>query len=249
MILLRRQTPRRPLHASDQHRGFTLPELLVSSLVLLVVTGAVFEQIAHMQKRSNAESLKMDMSRQAREFADQTVRDLHAAGYPPASMYGNLPDNTDSRVAAGLVSVSPTQILMEGDINGDGIVYSVTIAYIASDPNDPACPCLRRMAAPKIPGSPLAQNTTSVYTEAVNVLPPGTGAGASGQDLFDFYDQNGNQINITNVMDISSAAGQATIATIKTVKINLSLQADLRSVASNGVVGTSISAIARIGQQ
>jgi prepilin-type N-terminal cleavage/methylation domain-containing protein len=249
MIPIRSQKARSPLDASHRRRGFTLPELLVSSLVLLIVTGAVFEQIAHMQKRSNAESLKTDMSRQAREFADQTVRDLHAAGYPPASMYGNLPDNTDSRVAAGLVSVSPTQILMEGAINGDGIVYSVTIAYVPSDPNDPACPCLRRMAAPKIPGSPWAQNSTTVYTEAGNVLPPGTGAGRSGQDLFAFYDRNGNQVDVSNATDISTAAGEAKIATIKTVQINVSLQADLRGVGSSGLAGTSISALARIGQQ
>jgi prepilin-type N-terminal cleavage/methylation domain-containing protein len=243
----RRKNSRVSQELRDVRRGFTLPELLVSSLVLLVVTGAIFQQIAQMQKRSNAESLKMDMSQQAREFADQTVRDLHAAGHPGPSMYANLPDNTDSRVAAGLVSVSPTQILMEGDVNGDGIVYSVTIAYVASDPNDPACPCIRRMAAPKIPGSPLAQNTTSVYTETAHVLPPGVGAEQSGQDLFTFYDQSGNQVDVSNGVNIGTDA--AGIARIKTVKINLSLQADLRGVGANGFAGDAISAIARIGQQ
>lgn len=233
--------------ARDRRRGFTLPELLVSSLVLLVVTGAVFEQIAHMQKRSNAESLKTDMNQQAREFADQAVRDLHAAGYPPASMYADLPDNTDSRVAAGLVAVSPTQILMEGDVNGEGIVYSIAISYIASDPNDLACPCIRRLATPKIPGNPLAQNSTNIYTETAHVLPPGTGAGQSGQDLFAFYDQAGNQIDVSNGLDITT--DPADIARIKTVKINLNLQADLTRAGSSGLAGTAISAIARVGRQ
>jgi prepilin-type N-terminal cleavage/methylation domain-containing protein len=245
----RRQNSRLSRQRRDGQRGFTLPELLVSSLVLLVVTGAVFEQIAHMQKRSNAESLKVDMSQQAREFADQAVRDLHAAGYPGASMYANLPDNKDSRVAAGLVSVSPTHILMEGDVNGDGIVYSVTITYVASDPSDPTCPCIRRMTAPKIPGSPLAQNTTNVYTETSHVLPPGTGAGQSGQDLFAFYGQNGNQIEVSNGLDLNTPGGPEKLASIKTVKINLSLQADLRGVVANGLAGTAITAVARIGQQ
>lgn len=238
-----------PISPRDRRRGFTLPELLVASLVLLVVTGAVFEQIMQVQKRSNAESLKMDMTQQAREFADQAVRDLHAAGYPRASMYSSLPDNTDNRVAAGLVSVSPTRILMEGDVNGEGIVYSVLISYVASDPNDPACPCIRRSSAQKIPGSPLAQTTASVYTETAHVLPPGTGAGQSGQDLFAFYDQNGNQIDVSNGVDISTNAGQATITSIKTVRINLNLQADLGGVGSSGLAGTAISAVARIGQQ
>jgi prepilin-type N-terminal cleavage/methylation domain-containing protein len=247
--MLRHHNRANRLQRRSAWKGFTLPELIVSSLVLLVVTGAVFEQIAHIQKRSNAESLKKDMNQQSREFADQMVRDLHAAGYPRASLYANLPDNTDSRVAAGLVSVSPTQILIEGDVNGEGIVYSINIAYVAADPNDATCPCIRRMAVPKIPGSPLNQNTTNVYTQTSHVLPPGTGAGQSGQDLFTFFDQSGNPIDASSGIDISTAKGQADLANIKTVKINLSLQADLRSVGAVGMGGTAITVIARIGQQ
>jgi len=131
------------------HKGFSLLELLISLLILATVTGAVFEQINRMQKRSSSEAMKLDQSQQLREFMDQTVRDLHMAGYPGPSMYA---DSTAHpyRVAQGLVSVSPTQILMEGDVNNDGQVYSVNISYVASDPNDPTCPCVRRSAIAKI---------------------------------------------------------------------------------------------------
>ena len=53
-------------------------------------------------------------------------------------------------VANRLVRVSPTEILMEGDVNNDGAVESVDIVYVASDPNDPNCPCIRRSAQAKI---------------------------------------------------------------------------------------------------
>ncbi|HZU31578.1 MAG TPA: prepilin-type N-terminal cleavage/methylation domain-containing protein, partial [Candidatus Angelobacter sp.] len=91
-------------------RGFTLAEVMISLLILITVTGAVFSQINQMQKKSNTEAIKVDLSQEAREFIDQTVHDLHRAGYPNAAMYSNpLADTT--KVAVGLVSVSPTQIL------------------------------------------------------------------------------------------------------------------------------------------
>jgi prepilin-type N-terminal cleavage/methylation domain-containing protein len=227
--------------------GFSLVEMLIASAVLLVVTAAVFEQLGNMERRANAEANKLDMSQQAREFADQMVRDLHAAGYPNASMYADQPDNTDPRVAAGLVSISPNQILLEGDVNGDGNVYSVTINYVPADAGDPYCPCIRRSMVAKIEGSPLAQNTSALYTETNQVIPPGSGPGESGQDLFTFYDQDGNQIDASMGLDISSAKGQATIPTVKTVKINLSLQG-AATPGSRGIPGTSISVVARLNQ-
>src|SRR5579864_1115914 len=105
-------------HNSSQS-GFTLVELLVSLLILMIVSGAVFEQINRMQKRSASEATKLDQTQQARDFLDQTVRDLHMSGYPSASMYTNPPANSPL-VANGLVSVSPTQLVFEGDVNSDG---------------------------------------------------------------------------------------------------------------------------------
>lgn len=228
--------------------GFSLLEMLIAMAILSIVTAAVFDQINTMQKRSQSEAMKLDMSQQSREFLDQTVRDLHMAGYPKASMYANMPDNTDPRVATGLVSVSPTQILMEGDVNSEGQVYSVKIVYVASDPSDPACPCLRRFAIPKTPGNPLAQPTATNYTETTQVLPPGIGPGLSGEDLFAFYDMNGNPVDVTGGVDISTADGQTTIASIRTVKVNLSLVTSLRDPASGGLMRTSMSATARLSQ-
>jgi len=231
-------------------RGYTLLELLISLVILATVSGAVFEQINHMQTRSSSEAMKLDMNQQAREFLDQTVRDLHMAGYPGASMYSN-PLLFPSKVAAGLVRVSPSEILLEGDVNNDGSVYSVDIYLQASDSTDSNCPCIRRSAHAKVDADSFSQPSSPNYTETQRVFPPGTGAGQSGEDLFAYYDQNGNPVNIGSGVDISTPAGEFTptgkdlIATIKTVKINLSLLSQ-PDPESKGLIRTSMSATARL---
>lgn len=216
-------------------RGFTLLEMLISMAVLIAVTSAVFAQIMQMQKKSSSEAAKLDMTQSAREFVDQMGRDLHMAGYPKASMYSALPDPTSNLVAVGLVSVAPTQIQLEGDVNNDGTVQSVRIFYVAADPNDPTCPCIRRSVIPKVSGlAPLNQPINPAYTEIGQVFPPGTGPGASGEDLFTFFDQNGN--------------ATANIAAISTVKINLSMLSNLPDPASDGFIRNSITATVKLNQ-
>jgi type II secretory pathway pseudopilin PulG len=227
------------------NRGYTLLELLIVFVILVTVTGAVFEQINAMQKKASSAAVKLDMNQQAREFLDQTVRDLHMAGYPGASMYSN-PLLHPSQVAAGLVRVSPTEILLEGDVNNDGNVYSVDIAYVANDPNDPTCPCIRRSAQAKVDADSFSQPLNPNYTETQSVFPPGTGAGQSGEDLFAYFDQNGNAVPVGSGVDLHTAP--ALIATIKTVKINLSLLTSQRDPASGGFISTSMSATSRLNQ-
>jgi prepilin-type N-terminal cleavage/methylation domain-containing protein len=222
-------------------RGFSLIELMLSMLVLLTVTAAIFEQLSQMQKKSASQAVKVDMNQQAREFVDQTVRDLHMAGYPNSSMY--VPSMNDlSKVANGLVSVSPTAILMEGDVNNDGNVYSVLISYVAADPNDPSCPCVRRGAVAKIAADSLSQPSASSYSETQNVMPPGVGPGLSGQDLFSYYKQDGTQIPVGN-----PTTDKATLASISTVRINLTLLSNLRDPEGGGAMGTSLSGTAKVG--
>jgi len=219
--------------------GFTLIELLVSLAILITVTGAVFEQINSMQKKSASEAANVDLTQQSRDFLNQTVRDLHMAGYPGPGMYSN--PQRQLLVAYGLIRVSPTEILMEGDVNNDGAVESVDISYVANDPNDPNCPCIRRSAQPKIEADSFNQLTNLLYTETQQVFPPGTGAGQSGEDLFEYYDQNGNVVPVG-----AGTTDPAIIVTIKTVKINLSLLTNQRDPATGNFLRTSMSASARL---
>lgn len=226
--------------------GFTLIEMLISLAILITVTGAVFEQINSMQKKSASEAVNLDVTQQSRDFINQTVRDLHMAGYPSASMYSVDPSKRPSMVANRLVRVSPTEILMEGDVNNDGAVESVDIVYVSSDPNDPNCPCIRRSAQPKTDADSFNQPINLFYTETQQVFPPGTGAGQSGEDLFAYYDQNGNPVDLSTGSDIKTLQGSANLAAIKTVKINLSMLTNQRDPQSGNFLRTSMSASSRL---
>lgn len=223
-------------------QGFSLLEMLISLFLLIVITGAVFEQIMVMQKSAAGTGAKVDSDQQARAFVDQMVRDLHMAGYPKAEMYSISPDDPTLRqnpfIAAGVVSVSPTQIIFEGDVNSDGFVESVNVKYVPNSSTDPECPCVRRSAAQKVAADPLQQPVSPNYTETDHVVPPGTGPGQSGEDLFVFYDSAGNQVPLANPTD-------PTAVNVATVKINLSLLTD---AGAGQTARTSLSATARLNQ-
>ncbi len=229
---------------SGGQRGFSLMEMLISMTVLILLISLAFDQITQLQKKTAAESSRVDMSQEAREFVDQTVRDLHVAGYPNIAMFANASTINDPWVAAGIVSVSPTQLVFEGDVNNDGQVYSVNISYLNASPGDPNCPCIRRSAMPKTAGSPLAQPVSLNFVETDHVMPPGAGPGKAGEDLFAYYDQNGNQIDASAGLDIGTSP--LIIANIKTVKVNLTLANGVDAIGN--AVGTSLSSTVRLNQ-
>ena len=85
-------SPRLLRRANAKNRvtaGFTLIEMLISLAILVIVTGAVFQQINSMQKKSASEAVNVDLTQQSREFINQTVRDLHMAGFPGPGIYSS----------------------------------------------------------------------------------------------------------------------------------------------------------------
>ena len=61
-------------------RGFTLPETIVATALLLMVTGAIFS-LAHPQTAASlTQPAAIDMLQRARAAAEVLLRDLHAAG-------------------------------------------------------------------------------------------------------------------------------------------------------------------------
>jgi prepilin-type N-terminal cleavage/methylation domain-containing protein len=159
-------------------KGFSLIELVIVCGILTIVLWAVFDGVSVATQRSQAEITKVDLTQEGREFIDEFERDLHQAGYPncrivsTAGVANNCPADysspnvaQNSAVAVGLVSVSNTQIIFEGDVEGDGVVDTVRYRLVDSAGNYPptgTCPCtIQRSEMPKVNGTlPLAQPST-----------------------------------------------------------------------------------------
>jgi prepilin-type N-terminal cleavage/methylation domain-containing protein len=163
-------------------RGFSLIELLIATAVLTIVLAGIVQYIAVATQRSKIESTKVDLSQEGREFVDEFERDIHQAGYPNCRQFNvgacsNAANYNDHRIAAGLVSVSSTQIAFEGDVDGDGLVDSVRYQLVDSAGNPPGpgstCPCtIQRSQVNKQDGNPLAvpPQLTPVWSQELQNL-------------------------------------------------------------------------------
>jgi type II secretory pathway pseudopilin PulG len=158
--------------STPNNRGFSLAELLIVIIVLMLVMAAIFQVILMASARSASEQAKLDMFQEAREFMDQMSRDLRQAGYPSTRSFSagvlTTPAENDPRVAAGLVKVDAGELWFEGDVDGNGAVSVVHYWLDTSTTNN--CPCLKRSQLPKAAGNPITGQTTPAYqTEVQNV--------------------------------------------------------------------------------
>jgi prepilin-type N-terminal cleavage/methylation domain-containing protein len=158
---------------AGRERGFSLVEMLMGLLILLIVMGAVMQIITGALANATVEQSKLDLVQEAREFMDQMSRDLHEAGNPsPRSVSASLltasPTTNDTHAAVGLVKVAAGELWFEGDVDGQG---AVSVIHYWLDPSTTGnCPCLRRSALVKVQGDPLAgQTTASWQVEVQNV--------------------------------------------------------------------------------
>jgi prepilin-type N-terminal cleavage/methylation domain-containing protein len=211
----------------SRQRGFTLIELLMVVLLLSIVVGAVFSQIDRAQVRYRVEDQKVDLTQQEREFIDQFTRDLHQAGYPSASMYGT--SGTANQIALGVISLSNNDIVIEGDVDGDGAVDSVEYSYFdgsgwtSSAPNP--CPCIRRSQVQK--GTATSAATT--FTQVQNVV---------GTSFFTAFDAGGGTITLP--------ASASDLRKIKTVQINLTTQGATRDNDAHNSIQVTMTGMARL---
>jgi len=194
-------------------QGFSMIELLIVMLMMSILAGAVVNQIAVIQQRSRTDQAKVDIFQESRDFVDQFVRDAHEAGYPSIRMYDTSswttaaasPIYTDSRLAAGLILIGPSEVKFEGDVEGDGKVDIVDYKLVATGNN---CPCLQRSAVDKASGSAVFSN------EVQNVQSAGTNA----DPIFTGYKAVGTAVTSG---DLTSLANQQALAQIKTILIRL----------------------------
>jgi prepilin-type N-terminal cleavage/methylation domain-containing protein len=210
------------MRRSETNSGFSLIELMIVLVILLTVTGAIFQLINLSTQRSATEQTKVDMFQEAREFMDQMSRDLRGAGYPnprnmDQSVFGVLALSTplpiidDHHAATGLVKVDTNTLWFEGDVDGSGTVS--VVQYYLDTSTTGNCPCLRRSQLPKIDGDPLAGQSTPVYQVEVQ--------GVLNTNIFSAY-TNGTAVGLP-VM-ISTASG-TTIAGVDSIQALLTLQA------------------------
>ena len=246
------------MRISDKRRkqaGFSLVELLVTIIVLVIVMAAVFSQINQVQRKVQNEGQKVDLTQQSRDFVDQFARDLHMSGYPTPKIYQNGGGTTDANIAMGLVKATPTSLRLEGDIYGDGKVYSVLYQYFQSDPNDPNCPCLRRSVQPKKPfdvvyytGEPgfggTGQDPPVFYTEVQDLVDPN----GMAQGLFTYFEASGNAVDVGTGVNLDPGGDPGgKLQLIDAIKVNLSTRAPQfdQETSSRSIVN-SISTIAEL---
>jgi prepilin-type N-terminal cleavage/methylation domain-containing protein len=70
--------------------GFTMIEMLVTVFIFTVIAGSVFSLLLSSQVRYQSESHLTTAFQQANVAIDQITRDVHSAGYPPASSFNAL---------------------------------------------------------------------------------------------------------------------------------------------------------------
>jgi prepilin-type N-terminal cleavage/methylation domain-containing protein len=176
--------------------GFSLLELVIVCAILTIVLASVFNGVDLVTQRSQAEQTKVDLTQEGREFVDEFERDLHQAGYPNCRMVAapgaanNCPadfSNTtvwqSSAVADGLVYLSNTQIIFEGDVDGNGTIDSIQYRLVDSAGNSPptgTCPCyIQRSQKPKVDGTAPLSQPTSWSQELQNVVNSGVPGGTA----------------------------------------------------------------------
>jgi len=131
-------------------------------------------------------------------------------------------------VALGVTSLSNNDIVVEGDVDGDGAVDVVEYSYFdgsgwtSSAPNP--CPCIRRSQMNKGAGG-----TATTYTQVQNVL---------GTSFFTAFDVNGNSITLP------ASAGD--LPKIKTVQITLTTQGAVQDNDAHKSIQVTMTGMARL---
>jgi prepilin-type N-terminal cleavage/methylation domain-containing protein len=253
-------------------KGFSLIEIMIVLLILSAVLAVVFTDISRVQQRYRTETAKLDITQESREFLDQIVRDLRMSGFPAQRLFtygilnlGGNPPDTDNRAAVGLVYVSASDLVFEGDVDGSGTVYSVRYTLRNSGGT---CPCsLQRSQRPKVAGDPRPNDLGGVQSFVYNVemqnvinsggafAIAGTNRGGIANDVlygamkaapvFQFFDQNGNAI-AGLPLDATNAAQRAVISTIRQVQINMNVMSQTMDLQSGTQPALSMTATTRL---
>ena len=238
-------------------RGFSLIEMMMAILILFIISGAVLSQISNLQVRYKTEENRVATVEESREFVDQMVRDLHQTAFPHKRMFALSANQSGNNayslkiVASGLVSVSPTRIQFEADLDGSGTVQEVIYQLVDSTTKNQVsdtstCPCiLQRGQTVKLDGvAPPQTVQPSIFsTEVDNVINPAT------EPVFRFFQEDGTEITtgfpITFDVTSSNMLG-GNIANIFTVKMSVTVASPFKDVQTHLKPEVTYSATAEV---
>jgi prepilin-type N-terminal cleavage/methylation domain-containing protein len=145
-----------------RQQGFTLAELLISSVVFLLMAGAAFSLLNSSSQRFKTDSQILSSFQEARLGIDQITRDVADAGFPPrsrfsiaapaANLYATGPfawapsyPATPCTVGASCTTPSGFDLIVETDYDGTGVKW-IRYQLLANQTT------LTRAVVPKVPG-------------------------------------------------------------------------------------------------
>lgn len=210
--------------SQNRARGFSLIELMVTLVMISLVLAAILKQVTQVQQRSTAEQGRVDDFQQARDFMAQIVRDGRQMGYPNVHNFDTTnpitwPTNpliNDSRIAAGLIKMTPTELDFSGDMDGSG---NVEIVSYKINGDGLCAQCMERAQINKINGSPLTQATTIAAPNYVEDVQNVQNAASATAPIFSAFNASGAAINIGTGIDMN--ANPAVIPTVRTIRVNM----------------------------
>lgn len=239
-------------------RGFSLIEMMIVVVVMFIVAAVVFRSADQFQQRGAAETEKVDSVQSARDFMDAVNRDIHSAGYPPLEVTANgaVTCVGQANISCGIVYYSPLKIQYEGDLDGTGTVYQVTLQVIPGANGN--CPCiLQRGVVSK--SDALAGVVPTYYTEVNGLLNSGNWAGGATYvismagtgnyasygpiDVFDGYDNSGNLVTTTCT---TAAACIASATPVRDLQITANIAPNFADPQTHQFPVFSISSKARL---
>ncbi|MEK7579224.1 MAG: prepilin-type N-terminal cleavage/methylation domain-containing protein [Patescibacteria group bacterium] len=160
-------------------RGFTLIEMITTTAILTLVTGAVVGSILMLYKGNRFAMEQAIAVENARRGVEQMVRDIREASYSEGGAYP-------------LVTLGSTTIAIYTDLDRDDDAELVRFFLTGTS-------FMKRVTNPT--------GTPAVYTEATTtaqLLSENVRNGEQGTPIFEYFDENG--VEVSSYSDISDVA-------------------------------------------
>jgi prepilin-type N-terminal cleavage/methylation domain-containing protein len=211
--------PHRKTVTKSGRHGFSLMEFMIVMAILATVIGVATDGLMMLQKRSRADSARIDMTQEARQFMDQVTNDIHQIGYPGARLFDPAGGQPANNISSGLISVSSGAMQFEADVDGSGTVSEVYIQVVV--PNA-GCPCILQRGT--IAKSQVGSGAIPYYTEVNNVM---------NTTIFDAYDFAGNLISLP--------ASATDLPNIRTIRMTVNVQQNVADMDRSKPTVTMVS--------